>query len=184
MAQIGFSRDSWVAPMDARRVHPTENANEVGAVQVKDFLGRLQERKQASSEPPLFVFDAGYDAVSLTHALEGYPAQLLVRLNSRRCFYADPPEQPPGTGGRPRRHGHRFVCKEPDTWLEPTAGYRCEHADYGEVRVRAWSGLHPKLQSRSGSEPYERPPIVRGTIILVEVQKLPRQTRKPRQLWL
>lgn len=136
------------------------------------------------SGPPLFVFDAVYNAAGLTQALEDYPAQILVRLNSRRCFYADPPQWPTGTDGRPRRHGHRFVCKEPATWPEPTDEHLCEHADYGEVRVRAWSGLHPKLQSRPGAESYERPPIVRGTVVLVEVQRLPHETRKPRLLWL
>lgn len=108
----------------------------------------------------------------------------LGRLNSRRCFYADPSQRPAGENGRPRRHSHRFVCKEPDTWPEPTAEHRCEHDDYGVVIVRAWSGLHPKLQSRPGAEPYQRPPIVRGTVVLVEVQRLPRETREPRQLWL
>lgn len=184
VAGLGFSRDSWVAPMDARRVHPMDNANEIAAAQVKDVLSKLGEHERARSEPPLFVFDAGYDAIGLTQALEDHPVQILVRLNSRRCFYADPPQRTVGANGRPRRHGHRFVCKEPATWPEPTDEYRCEHADYGEVRVRAWSGLHPKLQSRPGDEPYERPPIVRGTVVLVEVQRLPRQTREPRKLWL
>lgn len=184
IAGLGFSRDSWVAPMDACRVHPTENANTVAVGQVEALLRRLPESGKRRGEPPLFVFDAGYDATRLTQALEYYPAQLLVRLNSRRCFYADPPERPAGTNGRPRRHGRRFVCKDPSTWPEPAAEHRCEHADYGEVRVRAWSGLHPKLQSRHGAEPYEKPPIVRGTVVLVEVQRLPRETREPRQLWL
>lgn len=137
VAGLSFSRDSWVAPMDARRVHPMDNANEVAAAQVKDVLSQLGEHERARSEPPLFVFDAGYDAISLTQALEEHPVQILVRLNSRRCFYADPPQRSVGANGRPRRHGHRFVCKEPSTWLEPTSKYHCEHTDYGEVRVRA-----------------------------------------------
>lgn len=130
------------------------------------------------------MFDAGYDAIGLTRALEDCRAQILVRLNSRRCFYADPPQRPAGSSGWPRRHGHRFICKDPATWLEPTDEHRCEHSDYGAVRIRAWYGLHPKLQSRPGTESYGRPPIVRGTVILVEVQRLPRQTREPRKLWL
>lgn len=184
VAGLGFSRDSWVAPIDARRVHPMDNADEIAAAQVEDIVNRLQKCEQTRDEPPLFVFDAGYGAVGLTQSLWNYPVQILVRLNSRRCFYADPPDRVPGKAGRPRRHGHRFVCKEPGTWPEPTAEHCCEHANYGEVRVRAWSGLHPKLQSRPGAEPYDRPPIVRGTVVLVEVQRLPRQTREPHRLWL
>ena len=59
IARIGFARQSWVAPVDARRVCPNENANEVAAGQVKTLLGRLPERGGV----PLFIFDAGYDPV-------------------------------------------------------------------------------------------------------------------------
>jgi hypothetical protein len=41
IAQIGFARESWVAPVDARRVRPAENANEVAAGQVVALLDRL-----------------------------------------------------------------------------------------------------------------------------------------------
>jgi hypothetical protein len=58
---LGLVRDSWTAPMDVVRVHPTENTNVVAAEQVKALLGRLP-REEAI---PLFVFDAGYDPVRL-----------------------------------------------------------------------------------------------------------------------
>ena len=167
IAELGFRRDSWVAPVDVRRVHPAENSNVVAVDQVRALLTRSIREDSRGGELPLFVFDAGYNAIGLTQALGDYPAQFLVRLNSRRCFYADPPERPAGANGRPRRHGDRFVLSKSDTWPEPTAEHRCEHTDYGEVRVRAWSGLHPKLQNRPGAEPYERPPIVRGTVVLI-----------------
>lgn len=152
-------------------MRPEENQTEVCVTQIKDLLARLWEREQSWGQaPPLFVFDAGYDATSLTRVLQYCRVQILVRLNSRRCFYADPPSRAPGKGRRPRRHGPRFVCRNPATWPEPTDEHHCEHADYGEVRVRSWSGLHPKLQSRPGAEPYKRPPVIRGTVVLVEVQ--------------
>ena len=184
IAQLGFARESWVAPMDVRRVHPAENTNAVAAEQIRTLLCCLPTASIARGKPPLFVFDAGYDAVGLQRRLEGSNAQLLVRLNSRRCFYGDPPERSPRKSGRPRRHGRRFVCKDPSTWTQPTAEHLCEDPDYGEVRVRAWAGLHPKLQSRPRGEAFEKPPIVRGTVILVEVSRLPRETRERRQLWL
>jgi len=37
---LSFERDSWVAPTDARRVRPEEDANEVAVAQVKDLLRR------------------------------------------------------------------------------------------------------------------------------------------------
>lgn len=188
VAGLRLTRDSWVAPVDARRLSPAENTTEIAAAQVKDLLHRLPEHVGTRCEPPLFVFDAGYDAVGLTQNLGDHPAQILVRLNSRRCFYADPPEYPAGKGGRPRRHGDRFVCKDPSTWPEPSAEHFCRDRDYGEVRVRAWSGLHPKLQNRSrarlDTEGDDPPPIVRGTVVLVEVQRLPGHSREPKALWL
>ena len=52
--------------------------------------------------------------------------------------------------------------------------------------MRAWSGLHPK--SRKAQERYgsESACVVKGTVVLVEVQKLPRgeRRRRPKALWL
>ena len=61
VAGLSFERDSWVAPVDARRVRPEEDANSVAAEQVRTLVGRLPPRREA----PLFVFDAGYDPVRL-----------------------------------------------------------------------------------------------------------------------
>jgi hypothetical protein len=38
IAQLGFARDSWVAPMDVRRIRPVENPNKVASEQVKRLL--------------------------------------------------------------------------------------------------------------------------------------------------
>jgi hypothetical protein len=181
IAQIGFARESWVAPMDARRVRPNENANEVAAGQVKTLLGRLPERGGV----PLFVFDAGYDPVQVQQGLAGSRAAILVRLRTGRCFYADPSfAGPPARTGRPRRHGPKMDTKDPSTWPEPTAEHACEDPGYGAVRVRAWAGLHPKVQAHEGRGSRGPRPIVVGTLVLVEVGRLPRQTREPRALWL
>lgn len=178
IAQLGFERDGWIAPMDLERVHPTENANEVAAEQVKQLLGRLPERNDA----PLFVFDAGYDPVRLQQRLEGCGAQMLVRLRSGRCFYADPP--PSAWTGRPRRHGPKLETKDPTTWPAPSEEHHCEDPAYGTVEVRAWANLHPKVQFHENRGTRGPTPIVRGTLVLVEVSRLPRPTRQPRMLWL
>lgn len=179
IAQLGFARDGWVAPMDVVRVRPKENANEVAAEQVKGLLHRLPEREE---EAPLFVFDAGYDPVQLQQGLEGCSVQILVRLRAGRCFYADPP--PPKWTGRPPRHGRKLDCKDPQTWPAPSAEHRLEDPGYGPVRVRAWAGLHPKTQDHPTRGTHRPRPIVRGTLVLVEVGRLPRPTREPRALWL
>ncbi|MDP9478440.1 MAG: transposase [Actinomycetota bacterium] len=70
VAGLSFERDSWVAPVDARRVSPQEDANEVAAGQVRDLVRRLAEQGGVRGEAPLFVFDAGYDPVRLQRGLE------------------------------------------------------------------------------------------------------------------
>jgi hypothetical protein len=80
--------------MNLRRVHPTENTNEVAAEQVKGLLPRLSERdsgggggsSSSGGGVPLFIFDAGYDPMRLQQSLEGCQAQILVRLRAGRCF--------------------------------------------------------------------------------------------------
>ena len=181
VAQVGFARESWTAPLDVRRVHPDENANDVAVAQIARLLPRLPD----DGAVPLFVFDAGYDAVALQQGLANRRAALLVRLRSGRCFYGDPPLAPKRpTGGRPFRHGHKLVCDDPATWPVPTAERVVEDAQYGTVRVRAWVGLHPRLQDRTGQGTKGPTPIVRMTLVLVEVGRLPRPTRTPKALWL
>ena len=180
IAEISFARDTWVAPVDVRRVHPAEDANDVAAEQVRALLGQMPH--EGSS--PLFVFDAGYNPVKLQKKLEGHDAQLLVRLHSNRVFYADPEQNDPRPVGRPRRHGAKFDLHDTETWLDPTHERYCESEDYGPVRVRAWSNLHPKTRRIGDLYGCERAPVVKGTVILVEVSRLPRETRKPKRLWL
>jgi hypothetical protein len=179
IAGLSFQRDSWTAPVDVQRVHPTNDANANAVEQIKALVRRLPSTDQTV---PLFVFDAGYDPVKLALGLGDTRAAILVRLRSDRCFYADPVGYV--GNGRPRRHGAKFVCQDPSTWPEPTDEHTCEDPQYGQVRVRAWEGLHSvvKLHQSLGSRGPR--PIVRGTVILVEVSKLPGQTRKPRTLWL
>ena len=181
LAQVGFARESWTAPMDVRRVHPAENANAVAIEQV----ARLVRRLPVTGPVPLFVFDAGYDAIALQRGLAEQRASILVRLRSGRCFYGDPPAMPPRPqGGRPFRHGHKLVCADPATWPTPTAERTVEDAQYGKVRVRAWSGLHPKLQDRTGHGTKGPSPIVPMTLVLVEVSRLPGRPYPPQVLWL
>jgi hypothetical protein len=182
VARLSFERDSWVAPVDARRVRPDEDANEVAARQVRELACRLPRRPVM----PLFVFDAGYDPVRLQLRLEGSRAQILVRLHSGRTFYARPEPPPKRPVGRPCRHGRKFSCKDPGTWPRPTAEHQAYSANYGDVRVRAWSGLHPKTRRAAERYGVESAAVVEGTVVLVEVGRLPRgeRRRKPKALWL
>ena len=113
--------------------------------------------------------------------------QILIRLRSGRRFYGDPSlSDPPAHIGRPRRHGPKMKCSDPSTWPEPSAEHHCEDAAYGSVRVRSWAELHPKVCNHAAKGSRGPLPIVVGTLILVEVERLPRgeRRREPRVLWL
>jgi hypothetical protein len=199
VAQLGFSRDSWTAPLDVRRVHPTENAYVVAVEQIQSLLNNNRRAtlpdaagSAGSDQVPVFVFDAGYEPSQLAEELgnSNSRAAILVRLRSGRCFYGDPPSSNEcGTGrgtpgGRPRRHGRKFECYNPASWPAPSFEHLCQDAQYGQVRVRAWCGLHSKTQSHSTIGSRRARPISKGTLVLVEVSRLPRKTREPQVLWL
>jgi DDE superfamily endonuclease len=169
IAQLSFARESWTDPVDIERLRPAQDANVVATEQVETFLGRLEE-----GVVPLFVFDAGYDPVKIQRGLEGSPCQILVRLRAGRRFYGDPSlSNPPAHIGRPPRHGPKMKSSDPSTWPEPSAEHHCEEAGYGSVRVRAWAELHPKVRNHEGRGSRRPLPIVVGTLILVEVERLP-----------
>jgi hypothetical protein len=180
IAQLGFDRDSWTAPVDAARLHPLDDTDQTAAGQVRALLDRLPTGGPA----PLFVFDGGYDSAQLSLDLADAPAAVLVRLRSDRCFYTDPPPRRPGATGRPRRHGAKFNCADPTTWPAPTATLACHDDQYGTVTVASWTGLHPKQQRHPGHGTRRPRPIVRGSVIRVQVERVPARTRPPKVLWL
>ena len=186
VAQLNFVRESWTAPMDVERLHPAQDANVVASEQVRSLLRRRSyEGRTAAS--PLFVFDAGYDPVKLQQGLERCPCQILVRLRAGRRFYGDPSlSDPPEHIGGPRRHGPKMKCSDPSSWPDPSAEHRCKDAAYGCVRVRAWAEMHPKVHNHAAKGTRGPLPTVVGTLILVEVERLPRgeRRREPRVLWL
>jgi Transposase DDE domain len=180
ICQLGCARDSWTAPVDARRLQPLDDTDHTAALQIRALLGRLP----AGGPVPWFVFDAGYDSAQLSLDLAEAPVAVLVRLRSDRCFYHDPPPRLPGTGGRPRRHGAKFNCADPTTWPTPTTTHVASDDQYGTVTVQAWAGLHPKQHRHPGHGSGGPRPIVRGTVIRVQVQRVPARTRPPKVLWL
>jgi hypothetical protein len=177
ITQLDWSCDSWTAPMDASRIPPNADTVEVTAAQVRDLVARLGPTQTT----PTFVFDAGYDPVALTHELADTAANLVVRIRDDRVFYTDPPTPEPGTTGRPRRHGERRSCARADSWPTPDEDLSAEDLRYGTVRVSAWHGLHPKLAGRGRWATHDQPPIVRGTVVRVEVEHLPNPPADPRR---
>lgn len=184
VCQLSFAPDSWTAPLDVRRISPLQDSTDATIDQVRGLVGLLPP----DGDVPLFVFDAGYDPIALAHDLAGDRAQVLCRIRDDRVFHADPPARPArpqGSGGRPPRHGRRMKCSHPTTWPEPSDQLTTSDARYGTVTVTAWHQLHPRLAGRGRWASYAAPPIVKGTVIRVEVEHLPKPTaRAKKTLWL
>jgi hypothetical protein len=181
VSQLNFCPDSWTAPVDAMRIPPTEDATDATVAQVTRLTGMLPTDGPA----PMFVFDAGYDPAGLTHGLADVRAQVLVRLRGDRVFFPEPADNA-GKAGRPRRHGRRFKLSEDGTAPTPDAEVRLEDPRYGKVRVRAWHDLHPRLHSRGRWAGEGLPPIVTGSVIRVDVERLPKPSSRANNkvLWL
>ncbi len=180
LVQVPSRCSRWTAPLRMRRMRPGENANTVAAEQIRSWV-RPAPSAPPDAAPPTFSFDAGYDSIQLSLALADEPICLLVRLRSGRCFYADPTRQHPT--GRPRRQGAKFVCDDPTTWPEPTDHWSTDDPQYGRVQLQAWSGLHPIPQLHAQRGTRGPRPLVRGTLVRLEVEHLPRPTETPQPLW-
>jgi hypothetical protein len=185
LAQLSLTHDSWTAPLSVRRVPPGANVNATAATQIKELVAR----RPANGQVPLVAFDCGYDSVQLAEALVGVAVAIVVRLREGRCFYADPPPLPlTAVGkrhrGRPRRHGAKFACANETTWWTPDAEHTEDDPQYGHVRVRAWSEVHAQVQNHATRGTRGPRPLQRGTLLLVQVERLPRQTRHPKPMWL
>jgi hypothetical protein len=178
LAQLPPHCSSWTAPLRVWRIIPGENVNLVAAEQICSWLAQAHVSSQTL---PIFTFDAGYDAVQLSQGEAELPLGLLVRLRAGRCFYADP-TTPPWTG-RPRRHGAKFVCDDPATWPTPTDRWSATDPRYGSICLQAWSGLHATPQNHATRGTRQLRPLVRGTLIWLAVERLPRPTTAPTPLW-
>src|SRR5215467_1629078 len=169
IAQVSLRRDSWSAPVCVQRLEPDDNMQQVAARQIRALLARCPQH----ADLPIFVFDAGYDAVQLAHLLGDLPIALLVRLRSNRCFFAEPLSQP--KQGRPRRHGKKFVCANATTWGEASMDHLTQDPQYGHVHIQAWPNLHAKSQQHPKRGTRQARPIIPGTLIRITVSRLPKQ---------
>ncbi|MFD9286710.1 transposase, partial [Streptomyces mirabilis] len=148
---IGWGATSWVEPIAAQRLRPTEQATEIALGQIRTLLTDLRStgRWSPGDPAPLILLDAGYQGSELAAELDPLPVQILVRLRSDRIFHFDPPARIPGTNGRPRRHGELFSCARPDTRPSPDSEVSLTSDRYGTVTIRTWNNLHQAL-SRQG----------------------------------
>ena len=190
---VEWGSSSWVFPVDAVRLGPGDDQVEVAAAQVRGLVRRLGTAGRcgrAGQRDPFAIFDSGYAPAALSWALKDTAVQVLVRLRDegRRVFYGPPAPRAPGSAGRPAQHGQRFKLAAADRWPPPDQELIvADSGRYGRIEVRAWHGLHQKVQARGYFADRPRPSggAVAGTVIQVAAERLPdgRVPAGPMWLW-
>jgi len=186
IAALEPGRTSWTSVLDAVRLGPDDDETAVTAAQVRDLITRLIEAGHwHDGDPPILViFDAGYDVTRLAWLLADLPAELLGRLRSDRVMQLPAPPRPPGTVGRPRKHGSELALADPATWPAPQVATSTVTTRYGTAAATAWDRVHPRLTHRAAWLDYDGDlPVIEGTLIRLQVDHLPGD-RDPKPVWL
>jgi hypothetical protein len=94
------------------------------------------------------------------------------------------PPRPPGTVGRPRKHGGQLALADPATWPDPQVTTSTLTSRYGMAVTAARDRVHPRLTHRAGWLDHDGPlPVIEGTLIRLQVDHLPGD-RDPKPMWL
>jgi hypothetical protein len=178
-------RSSWTAPLDVVRLSPGDDLAAVTAAQLRGVVGRLVAAGQWRDGDPeiLVVADAGYDGPRLAWLLRDLPVQVLARMRSDRVLRRASPQRQPGVLGRPRRHGEEFIFGDPASWGAPEVATTSDTRLYGQATARAWDRLHPRLTRRAAWADCAQLPVIEGTVIRLEVDRLP-SGAIPKPVWL
>jgi hypothetical protein len=186
VAALEPGRTSWTAVLDAVRLGPDDDGIAVTAAQVRGVITRLIEAGhwRLDDPPILVIFDAGYDLARLAFLLADLPIQVLGRLRSDRVMQLPAPARPPGTRGRPRRHGGELALSDPGTWPAPAVTTSTLTTRYGMAAAAAWYQVHARLTHRAAWLDDDGPlPVIEGTLIRLQVDHLPGD-RAPKPVWL
>lgn len=186
VAALEPGRTSWTALLDAVRLGPADDATAATAAQLREVVGRLitAEHWRPGDPDILIVTDAGYDITRLAFVLADLPVELLGRLRSDRVLRRPHPSRPPGTAGRPPRHGPEFALSKPTTWPDPAHVTLTDTTRYGTATATSWDRLHPRLTRRGCWADHDGElPVIAGTLIRLQVDHLPGD-RDPKPVWL
>jgi hypothetical protein len=182
MAALEWGPTSWTAPVDLARLGPADTLTSVTLAAIERVRAGLAEAGR--EETPGFVFDAEYDLMALSHHHAGR-VHVVGRLRSNQVFHAEPPPQAAGTRGRRRRHGDKIALNKPDTLTAPDRVATVDSPRYGQVRLSAWDTRHRRLIRDGHWKDHDGPlPIVAGTVIRVEIERLPGGGNPAGPMWL
>jgi hypothetical protein len=135
---VAAEQESWTLPVDTQRVPSNQTEVDVGVAQVKRFCAHRGTALDKTLH--VFVADGRYGNHRFLGPLRHLPCGFLVRLRCDRVLYGPP--GPYGGLGRPRKHGHRFAFKEPETWGKPDQAVTVTDERYGQVALHYWDNLH------------------------------------------
>jgi hypothetical protein len=186
IAALEPGRTSWTAVLDAVRLGPDDDETAVTAAQVREVITRLITAGHWRDGDPaiLVVFDAGYDVTRMAWLTSDLPVELLGRLRSDRVMQLPAPPRPPGTRGRPRKHGGELALADPGTWPAPQVTTATATSRYGMATTAAWDRVHPRLTHRGAWLDHDGDlPVIEGTLIRLQVDHLPGD-RDPKPVWL
>ena len=188
MAVLEAGATSWTAPVEVTRIGPDDTLTQITRDGVERVLGVLGEQNQRRGRGERarvagFVFDAGYNLSALSW-LFADRAHIVGRLRSNQKFHARPEPSPPGRGA-PRRHGAAITLNKPDTLGSPSRAVTVRTQRYGRVRLSAWDNHHRSLYRAGFWAGHEgRLPIVEGTVVRVQMQRLPGGGVPEGPMWL
>ena len=186
VAALETGRTSWTAVLDAVRLGPADDATAVTATQLRDVVDRLITAGQWKPGDPniVIVADTGYDITRLAYVLADLPVELVGRLRSDRVLRLPKPQRPPGTTGRPPKHGPEIALDKPGTWPEPQHTTSTDTTRYGLAVATSWDRVHPRLTHRGCWIDHDGElPVIEGTLIRLQVEHLPGD-RDPKPVWL
>jgi DDE superfamily endonuclease len=182
MAALDWGPTSWTTPVDLTRLGPTDTLTRVTLATIERVRAGLAE--SGRGETAGFVFDAEYDLMALSHH-HGTDVHVVGRLRSNQVFHAEPPPPAAGTRGRRRRHGDKFTLNKPATLTTPDRVATVESPRYGRVTLSAWDTRHRRLIRDGHWKDHDGPlPIVAGTVLRVEIARLPGGGRPAGPMWL
>jgi hypothetical protein len=182
MAALEWGPTSWTAPVELARLGPADTLTSVTLAAIERVRAGLVE--DGRGETPGFVFDAEYDLMALSHHHAGR-VHIVGRLRSNQVFHAEPPPPEAGTRGRRRRHGDKIALNKPGTLTTPDRVATVDSPRYGRVRVSAWDARHRRLIRDGYWKDHDGPlPIVAGTVLRVEIERLPGGGKPAGPMWL
>ena len=174
--------------LDAVRLGPADDATAVTAAQLREVVDRLIAAGHWQPGDPdiLIVFDAGYDVTRLAY-VAGRPARRAARpaALATGCMRLPTPPRPPGTSGRPPKHGPEFALRRPgDLARARSTPPAPTPPATAPPTPPAWDRVHPRLTHRAAWLDHDGElPVIEGTLIRLQVDHLPGD-RDPKPVWL